>query len=86
MVMTMNARRFLGTHPLSEMGSALNASKGIAVGVTDLAPTVNQTQCLTQGIRQWLAQLVLACPKLALIARTDLLTYALLATHDNRSR
>ena len=50
-----------------------------------LAPVVNQIQYLTQSIRQWLAQLALAYLKLALIARTDLLTYATLATHDSHS-
>ena len=36
-VLTMNARRFQRTHPLSEMGPALNASKDIDMGVTDSA-------------------------------------------------
>ena len=42
MVLTMNARRFQRTHPLSGMGSSLNASKDNGVGVTDLAPVVNE--------------------------------------------
>ena len=36
-VLTMNARRFQRTHLLSGMGSSLNASKDVGVGVTDLA-------------------------------------------------
>ena len=57
--------------------------KDIAVGVPGLALIVNQIQQLTEGFRQWLAQLALADLKLALIVRTDLLTYASLATHDS---
>ena len=38
-VLTMNARRFQSQHPLSGMGSSLNASKDIGLGVTDLALT-----------------------------------------------
>ena len=37
MVLTMNAR-FQRTHPLSGVGSSLNASKEIGMGVTDLTP------------------------------------------------
>ena len=36
-VLTMNARRFQRTHPSRGMASALNASKDIAMSVTDLA-------------------------------------------------
>ena len=68
--------RFQRTHPLSGMGSSLNASQDI-----DLAPIVYQNQWLTQGMLQWLAQLALAHLKL----RTDLSTYAVLATHDSHS-
>ena len=39
MVLTMNARRFQRTHPLSGVGFALNASQDICMGVTDLTPT-----------------------------------------------
>ena len=38
-VLTMNARRFQRTHPLSGMGSSLDASKDIGLGGTDLAFT-----------------------------------------------
>ena len=85
MVHTTNARRFQKTHPSREMESALNASKDITMGVADLAPTVKQIQRLTQRVLQWLAQLAHAYLKLALIARTDLLTCATLATHDSCS-
>ena len=37
MIPDMNARRFQRTHPLSGMGSSLNASKDVGVEVTDLA-------------------------------------------------
>ena len=37
MVLTMSARRFQRTHTLSGMGSLLNASKDIGMGVTDLS-------------------------------------------------
>ena len=80
MILTMNARRFQRTHPFSEMGSALSASKDIAIGVNDVALVVNQIQLLTHVVRQWLTQLALAYVKLVLIARTDLLTYAALVT------
>ena len=39
MVLTMNARRFQRTHPPSGMGSSLNASRDVAIGVIDLTPT-----------------------------------------------
>ena len=42
------------------------------MGVTDLAPIVNESQGLTQYFLQWLAQLALAYLKQALIARTGL--------------
>ena len=42
MVLTMNARRFQRTHPLSGMGSSLNVLNNIDMGVTYLAPIVNQ--------------------------------------------
>ena len=38
-VLTMNARRFQRTHLLGRMGSSLNASKDIGMGVTDFALT-----------------------------------------------
>ena len=44
MILTMNARRFQRTHLLSAMGASLNASNDIGMGVTDLAPIVNQSQ------------------------------------------
>ena len=44
MILTMNERRFQRSHPLKGMGSSLNASKAIGMGVTDLAPIVNQSQ------------------------------------------
>ena len=53
--------------------------KDIALGISSLTLIVNLVQQLTQGIRQWLAQLALAYLKFALIVRTDLLTYATLA-------
>ena len=37
MILTMDARRFQRTHLLSGMGSSLNASKDIGMGVVDLA-------------------------------------------------
>ena len=46
-----------------------------------LAMILTMTQCALQ----WLAQLAIAYLTLALIARTDLLTYATLATHDSHS-
>ena len=39
MILTVNARRFQRTDPLSETGSALNTSKDIGMGVTDFALT-----------------------------------------------
>ena len=36
--------RFQRAHPLSGVGSSLGASEGLGVGVTDLAPVVNQSQ------------------------------------------
>ena len=39
MNLTVNARRFQRTHPLSGTGSSVNASKDIGMGGTDLAPT-----------------------------------------------
>ena len=44
MILTMTARRFQRTHLLSGMGSPLNASKDIGMGITDLAPILNQNQ------------------------------------------
>ena len=44
MILTMNARRFQRTHPLSGTGSALNASKDIGMGVSDIALVVNKNQ------------------------------------------
>ena len=82
LTLTMNARRFQRTHPLSGMGSSLNASKDVGVGVTDFAPIVNQSQCLTW---QWLVQLALAYLYQALIARSGLSTRSVLATHDCHS-
>ena len=41
MILTMNARQFQRTHPLSGMGSSLNASEDFGMGVTDLAPVCN---------------------------------------------
>ena len=38
MIVTMNARQSQRTHFLSGMGSSLNASKYLGMGVTDLAP------------------------------------------------
>ena len=55
------------------------------MGVSDLAPMVNQNQGPTQCMLQWLAQLALPYLKQALVARTELPTYAKLATHDNHS-
>ena len=43
-VRTMDARGFHRTHPLGGMGSSLNESKDTGMGVTALAPVVNQTQ------------------------------------------
>ena len=58
--------------------------RDIGIGVTDLAPFENQNQWLTQYILQWLAQFALvAYLTQALLARTDLPTYATLATHDS---
>ena len=44
MVLTVNARRFQRTHPLSGMGSPLNASKDIGMGRVDLRSLVDQNQ------------------------------------------
>ena len=48
MVLTMNARRFQRTHPLSGTGSSLNASKDIGMVITDF---------MLISELQWLAQL-----------------------------
>ena len=37
MILTMNARQFQRTHPLSGMGFSLNASKDTGMGVTHIA-------------------------------------------------
>ena len=49
MILTMNARRFQRTHPLSGMGSSLNASKGVRMGVTGLAPICTSEPVLDAG-------------------------------------
>ena len=43
MILTMNARRFQRTHLLSGMGSSLDASRDVGMGVA-LRPFVNQNQ------------------------------------------
>ena len=86
MVLTINSQRFQRTHPFRGMGdSSLNAPKDVAMGLTCLAPIVNQIQWLAQGIQQWMGQLALAYLKLAPLARTDLPTYATLVTHESHS-
>ena len=87
MILTMDARLFQRTHPLSGMGSSLNASNDIGMGVTDLELTCKNR---TSGGRNaycsgWLAELALACLTWALVARTDLPTHATLAAHDSHS-
>ena len=73
MIHTMNARRFQRTHPLGGMGSSLNASKDIGVGVADVALACGSEQWLAQCVLQWLAQLALvAYLTQALLARNDL--------------
>ena len=65
--------------------SSLNASKAFGVGVTDLS-FADRNQFLTQCVLHWLAQLALvAFLTQALIARTDLPTYATFLTHDSHS-
>ena len=49
MVLTINSQRFQRTHPFRGMGdSSLNAPKDVAMGLTCLAPIVNQIQWLAQ--------------------------------------
>ena len=78
LLLTMNARRFQRTHPF---GGVSTRKKEIVLGVTGLAQILNQLQQLTQSIRQWLAQLALQYLKVAVIARTDLLTLFLCFGH-----
>ena len=65
------------------MDWALRSTRELIVVWESLILRANQW--LAQCVPQWVAQLALAYLKLVLIARTDLLTYATLATHDSHS-
>ena len=68
-VLTVEARRFQRTHPLSGMGSSLNASKDTGMGLFTRCSPVHLNQ-------RWSMQVV---------TRSDLPMYALLETHDSHS-
>ena len=80
-VLTMNARRFQRTHCLSGSGSSLNASKDIGMEISDIMPISEPV--IDAGYAS-----VVGSPCLCVfevIARTDLPTYATLATHNGHS-
>ena len=63
MILTMNARRFQRTHPLSEWELHSARVKGYWSGEL-LTLRLCQIRRLTQGKLQWLAQLALVARKL----------------------
>ena len=80
-VLNMNARRFQRTHCLSGSGSSLNASKDIGMEISDIMPISEPV--IDAGYAS-----VVGSPCLCVfevIARTDLPTYATLATHNGHS-
>ena len=81
MILTMNERRIQRTHPSSGMGSSLNASKDIGIGVTDFALT-----CESEPEMDAVCAAVVGSDRTGRSsARKDLPTYATLATDDSHS-